>query len=112
MQVETGHVKRIVLAHKDRLVRFGFDWFSQFCQHHGCEITVINNDFLSPEQELVQDLIAMTHVFSRRLYGLRTYKKTINEAIHADLRAQNPTDAHAGTGDVFQKSLRHGAVRL
>ena len=95
MQVETGKIKRIILAHKDRLVRFGFDWFAQFCQNHGCEITVIHNDALSPEQELVQDLIAITHVFSSRLYGLRTYKKTIKEAIHADLSAQNSTDADA-----------------
>lgn len=93
--VETGEIKRIVIAHKDRLVRFGFEWFEQFCRNHGCEITVINNDALSPEQEMVQDLMTIVHVFSCRLYGLRKYKKTLTEAIHADTRAQNSTDAHA-----------------
>lgn len=93
-QVETGDVKRIILAHKDRLVRFGFDWFAQFCQNHGCEVTVINNDMLSPEQELVQDMMAITHMFSSRLYGLRSYKKTLKEAIHADVSAQHSSDAN------------------
>lgn len=87
--VESGQVKHLILAHKDRMVRFGFEWFSQFCRNHGCEITVINNDTLSPEAELVQDLMAITHVFSSRLYGLRTYKKTLNEALRDDTRTQD-----------------------
>lgn len=32
---------------------------------------------LSPQEELVQDIVSILHVFSCRLYGLRKYKKQI-----------------------------------
>jgi len=35
---------------------------------------------LSPQQEMVEDLMAIVHCFSSRLYGLRNYKKKIKEA--------------------------------
>lgn len=79
--VEHGKIKTIIIAHKDRLVRFGYEWFEQFCVNHGVKILLINNDKLSPEQELVQDLISVIHVFSCRIYGLRKYKKTIKEDV-------------------------------
>lgn len=40
-------------------------------------IVVVNNKELSPQQELVQDIVSILHVFSYRLYGLRKYKKQI-----------------------------------
>src|SRR5437868_14265575 len=36
--VELGQVRRIVIAHKDRLVRFGYGYFESFCQRHNTEI--------------------------------------------------------------------------
>lgn len=49
---------------------------------------------LPPEQELVQDLLSIVHVFSARLYGLRSYEKIIKEAVsnHGSThpRAQDP----------------------
>jgi predicted site-specific integrase-resolvase len=78
--IELGLVRRLVIAHRDRLVRFGYDYFEAFCQRHHTEIVVINGEALSPEQELVRDLIAIVTVFSARLYGLRSYRKAIREA--------------------------------
>jgi putative resolvase len=78
--VELGQVKRIVLAHRDRLVRFGYEYFEAFCERHHTEIVVINAESMSPEQELVRDLIAIVTVFSARLHGLRSYKKVLKEA--------------------------------
>ena len=75
--VEHGQVRNIIIAHKDRLIRFGYEWFERFCTNHGCKILVINNDKLSPESEMVQDLINIIHVFSCRIYGLRKYKQKI-----------------------------------
>ncbi|MHB1762650.1 MAG: IS607 family transposase [Acidimicrobiales bacterium] len=75
-QVEHGEVSEIVIAHKDRLVRFGFEFFQKFCADHGCEIVVMNAESLSPEEEMVQDLLSIVHCFSSRLYGLRRYKKS------------------------------------
>ena len=40
-------------------------------------LMVVNNEELSPQEELVQDIIYILHVFSCRLYGLRKYKKQI-----------------------------------
>jgi predicted site-specific integrase-resolvase len=77
--VERGEVSEIVVAHEDRLVRFGFEWFEKFCHDHGVSVLVMNADTLSPEQEMTKDLLSIIHCFSSRLYGLRKYKKKIIE---------------------------------
>ncbi len=74
-----GNVTTILVAHKDRFVRFGYDWFASFLEKRGVEILVVKNDSLSPQQKLVEDLISIIHVFSCRIYGLRKYKKKIEE---------------------------------
>ena len=78
--VELGKVRRILIAHRDRLVRFGYEYFEAFCERHHTEIVVINGESHSPEQELVRDLMAIVTVFSARLHGLRSYKKAIKDA--------------------------------
>jgi putative resolvase len=84
-QIELGQVRRLIIAHKDRLVRFGFEWFAAFCARHGTELLIVNGDTLSPEHELVQDLLSIVHVFSARLDGLRSYQKVIRDAaVHKD----------------------------
>lgn len=74
-----GLIKTIIVAHKDRFIRFGYDWFERFLKSNGVEIIVVNNEKASPEQELVNDLISIIYVFSCRIYGLRKYKKQIVE---------------------------------
>jgi len=44
-----------VIAHQDRLVRFGYGHFEAFCERHNTELVVIDGNTLSPEQELVLD---------------------------------------------------------
>jgi putative resolvase len=78
--VELGQVRRLVIAHRDRLVRFGYGYFEAFCERHNTELVVIDGETLSPEQELVQDLVAILTAFSARLHGLRSYKKVIKDA--------------------------------
>jgi len=78
--IELGQVRRVILAHRDRLVRFGYDYFEAFCERHHTEIVVINGEAMSPEQELVRDLLAIVTVFSARLHGLRSYRKVLKEA--------------------------------
>jgi predicted site-specific integrase-resolvase len=68
------------VAHQDRLVRFGFEWFAAFCQRHGTELIIVNGDALSPEPELVQDLLVIVHMFSAWLSGPRSYQKVIHDA--------------------------------
>lgn len=76
-RIQRGEIAKILIAHKDRLVRFGFDLLDHLACEHGCEIVIVNQESLSPEQEMVEDLLAIVHTFSCRLYGMRKYKKQI-----------------------------------
>lgn len=78
-QVMENKIKTILISDKDRFIRFGFDWFQKFCEKFNTDIIIVNNESLSPNEELVQDIISILHVFSCRLYGLRKYKKQIKE---------------------------------
>jgi predicted site-specific integrase-resolvase len=71
----------LIIGYPDRFVRFGYDWFEAFCERHGTTITVINGESLSPQEELVRDMIAITTVFSARLHGLRSHKNVIRAAL-------------------------------
>jgi excisionase family DNA binding protein len=83
-RVSSGDVEEIIIAHKDRLARFGFDLLLHMCSNNKTKLTVINIEKLSPEQEMVQDLMTIIHCFSSRLYGLRNYKKIVKDAITND----------------------------
>lgn len=72
-------IKTIIITNKDRFIRFGYDWFEKFCEKFNTKIIIVNNETLSPKEELVQDMIAILHMFSCRLYGLRKYKNQIKE---------------------------------
>ena len=56
---------------------------------------VVNNEELSPQEELVQDIVSILYVFSCRLYGLRKYKKQIerDEEIAKELQDGNQPDS-------------------
>src|SRR6266699_1709051 len=79
-RIELGQVRRLLIAHRDRLVRFGYEYFEAFCERHHTAIVVIDGETLSPEQELVRDLMAIVTVFSARLHGLRSYRQVLKEA--------------------------------
>lgn len=78
-EINQGKIKSITIAHKDRLCRFGFELIEFLCDENDTKINIINDDRLSPEQELCQDLTSIIHVFSSRLYGLRKYKNKVKE---------------------------------
>lgn len=65
---------KIVVAHKDRFSRFGFELYQWIIEQCGSELVVLDSVVREPEQELVEDLLSIVHVFSCRLYGLRNYK--------------------------------------
>ncbi|WP_149404803.1 IS607 family transposase [Dictyobacter arantiisoli] len=89
-----GEVAVLLIAHKDRLARFGYHLLVHLCETHDCKIVVMNTEQLSPEQELVQDLITITHCFSSRLYGLRRYRKALEKALTDENRAQDQNEPH------------------
>ena len=74
-RVINSEIDTIYIAYPDRFIRFGFDWFERLCLKFNTKIIVVNNQNLSPEQELTEDLINIINVFSCRSHGLRKYKK-------------------------------------
>lgn len=82
-----GDQLRIVVAHRDRLARFGFDLIRFVVEHSGGEIVVLDDVRASPERELVDDLLAIVTVFSCRLHGRRNYKSKKDQA-KPDRRAE------------------------
>ena len=80
-RIASGEIEKLVIAHKDRLVRFGFDYFDHMAVANGCKIVVVNQESLSPQQEMVEDLMSIIHTFSCRLDGLRKYQKSIKKMI-------------------------------
>lgn len=68
-----GKVKRVVVTHKDRLSRVGFDLFKHLFDKFGTEIVVVS-DYLDPktdEQELFSEIISLLHCFAMRQYSSR-----------------------------------------
>ena len=78
-RLHRGAKLRLVVAHKDRLARFGFDLIRWQVERNGGEIVVLGGDDHSPEQELTEDILSILHTFSCRLYGLRRHRKEITE---------------------------------
>ena len=68
-------IARLVLTHKDRLLRFGAELIFALCEAKHIEVVIINKgDEVSFEEELAQDVLEIITVFSARLYGSRSRK--------------------------------------
>jgi putative resolvase len=74
-----GDKLTVVVAHKDRLARFGFDLIKWLVEYHGGSIVVLDHNEYSPPQELVADLLAIITVFGASVNGLRSYRNQIKE---------------------------------
>lgn len=72
-QTQEGKVKRVVVASKDRLCRFGFDLLEWFFRQHAVELVVLDRSDKSPEQEFTEDILAILQVFACRWNGKRKY---------------------------------------
>ena len=67
--------ERLVITHKDRLLRFGAELVFTLCEMQGIEIVIIHQgEQPSFEEELAQDVLEIITVFSARLYGSRSRK--------------------------------------
>jgi predicted site-specific integrase-resolvase len=72
-----ANLEEVVVTHKDRLCRFGFELFQYiFKETSNAQIVVLYEKIKNPRQELVEDLLSITTVFSSSLYGMRRIKKT------------------------------------
>jgi predicted site-specific integrase-resolvase len=78
-RVMLGDKLRIIVAHRDRLARFGGEIIQFLVEQNGGEVVVLDKTVYSPEEELRADLLAILHVFSCRMHGLRRYRDQIKE---------------------------------
>ena len=78
-----NQVQRLVLTHKDRLLRFGAELIFSICEAKNVEVIIINQGDEAPsfEEELAKDVLEIITVFSAKLYGSRSKKnkKLIND---------------------------------
>lgn len=70
-----GKVQRLVLTHKDRLLRFGSPLLFKLCEFFGAEVVILEDkNNKSFEQELVADVIEVMTVFTASMHGKRSHK--------------------------------------
>ncbi len=86
-----NHVQRLILTHKDRLLRFGAELVFSICEAKNVEVIIINQGDEAPlfEEELAKDVLEIITVFSARLYGSRSKK---NKKLITDLEKVVETD--------------------
>ena len=73
------HFSLILLNFKDRLTRFGYVYLKTYLSEFNIRLLCINRlDDKSPESELVEDLVAIIHSFSGKLYRMRRTKQEKN----------------------------------
>ncbi len=70
-----GDVARLVITHKDRLLRFGSELIFAICEYHEVEVVILNKkEDATFEEDLATDVLEIITVFSARLYGCRSNK--------------------------------------
>jgi len=70
-----GNIGRLVITHKDRLLRFGAELVFALCEAKEVEVVIINSGTEGKfEEELAKDVLEIITVFSARLYGSRSRK--------------------------------------
>jgi len=74
MLISQNRIQTLYILHKDRLVRFGFELIESICKLHNTEIVIINDDSTkTDEQEMIEDIMNIIHVFSCRINGKRSH---------------------------------------
>lgn len=94
----SGHRVRLVVAHRDRLARFGSELIEWVIRQTGGELVVLDQAVRSAEDELTQDLLHILHVFSCRMYGRRKYRVSEKQA--------NPALSYCATESLVAELVR------
>lgn len=83
--LEQGKATKLVVEHRDRLTRFGFNFVKLVCDKMGCELIVVN-ETIDDKKELIDDFTAIITSFCARIYGMRrgSRKKTKIEEVISD----------------------------
>jgi predicted site-specific integrase-resolvase len=74
-EILSGKVSRLVITHKDRLLRFGAELIFSICEAKNVEVVILNQgEDATFEEDLAKDVLEIITVFSARLYGSRSRK--------------------------------------
>jgi predicted site-specific integrase-resolvase len=71
---------KLVIEHKDRLTRFGFNFIKELCNGFGCEIVIVNNTE-GEKEDIVQDFVSIITSFCAKLYGQRRSRRKTEKLI-------------------------------
>ena len=70
-----NQVERLIITHKDRLLRFGSELIFTLCEQMGTQVIILNpREEATFEEDLASDVLEIITVFSSRLYGSRSRK--------------------------------------
>ena len=73
-------IRRIVVEHKDRLTRFGFNYLEILAKKQNFEIVVVNK-VENDKEDLIQDFISIITSFCARIYSKRRVNRKIEQLI-------------------------------
>lgn len=90
-KVTNYEVQNVIIEHKDRLVRFGFELVKLLFEKYGTNIIIISDDETNKtyEQELTDDLLSIIHYYSMKSYS---YRRKLNNAAKALKTDDNTED--------------------
>ena len=77
--LQEGKVTKLIVEHKDRLTRLGFNYIKQLCDKINCEIIIINESELN--DDILQDFVSIITSFCAKLYGQRRSKRKTEKLI-------------------------------
>lgn len=102
-RVFAGDISTIVVAHKDRLCRFGFELFEHIFTRFGVELEVVSGvNVKEPTEAFVDDVLSIITVFTAKYYGSRKY----------NLHKKDKDLSKQGTESIIQKVPRNFKVRV
>ncbi len=84
--IARNEIDTIYVLYKDKLLRFGFELIEEFARLHNIKIEVINQEEKTDEEELVEDILNIIHVFSCKINGKRSHiNKKIVKRLNEDV---------------------------
>jgi putative resolvase len=72
-----GEIKEVVIVHKDRLCRYGYELIEDIIEKYsnGKIIILENQNKKEPKEELVEDVLQIMNIFVAKINGMRKYNK-------------------------------------
>ena len=85
-----GNISEVMVAHKDRLCRYGFELLEWIFNRQNIKLVILDNEeYKSPEEELANDILSIIHIFSCKQMGGRRYKIKKNKDLPEQTTKEN-----------------------